>query len=180
MMKTRSILRAGAAVLALSLAMPIPVQPAYAQSRAVPQSREQITLSFAPVVKQASPAVVNIYTRRTVRQRVSPFMDDPVFRRFFGESFSFGVPRERVEGSLGSGVIVAADGLVVTNAHVVKGSDEITVVLNDRREFPAKVETVDERVDLAVLRIEADGEKLPFLEFGESDDLEVEIGRAHV
>ncbi|WP_225889857.1 DegQ family serine endoprotease [Indioceanicola profundi] len=173
MMKTRSILRAGAAVLALSLAMPIPVQPTYAQSRAVPQSREQITLSFAPVVKQASPAVVNIYTRRTVRQRVSPFMDDPVFRRFFGESFSFGVPRERVEGSLGSGVIVAADGLVVTNAHVVKGSDEITVVLNDRREFPAKVETVDERVDLAVLRIEADGEKLPFLEFGESDDLEV-------
>lgn len=165
--------RIGAALLALVLALPLAPAAAFAQTRTVPQGREQITLSFAPVVRQASPAVVNIFTRRTVQQRVSPFLNDPFFQRFFGDQFNFGVPRERVEGSLGSGVIVAPDGLIVTNAHVIKGSDEITVVLNDRREFPATVETVDERVDLAVLRVDTGTERLPHLEFGESDDLEV-------
>lgn len=161
-----------AGLLALALALPLWPATAGAQDRAVPDSRQQITLSFAPVVKQASPAVVNIYTRRVVRQ-TSPFMDDPFFRRFFGDSFSFGVPRERVEGSLGSGVIVDASGLIVTNAHVIQGSEEIRVVLSDRREFPARVETVDERVDLAVLRIDPGAERLPVLEFGDSDALEV-------
>ena len=104
-----------------------------------PTSRQQITLSFAPLVKQTAPAVVNIYTRRVVQQRVSPLFDDPFFQRFFGQSSPLGMPRERVERSLGSGVIVAADGLIVTNDHVVKDSDQITVVLADRREFEAKV-----------------------------------------
>jgi len=159
---------------ALAVALAVLVAgPATAEPRAVPDSRDQIQLSFAPVVKRAAPAVVNIYTSRKVQARASPLLDDPFFRRFFGESFSFGMPRERVESSLGSGVIVTADGLIVTNAHVIKGADDITVVLNDRREFAARLETVDERVDLAVLRIDAGAEKLPFLTFRDSDDLEV-------
>ncbi|MFC7331554.1 DegQ family serine endoprotease [Rhodocista pekingensis] len=138
----------------------------------MPDTREQIQLSFAPVVKQVTPAVVNIYTTRTVRQRVSPLFDDPLFRRFFGDALG-GVPRERMEASLGSGVIVSADGLIITNAHVIQGSDQIQVVLADRREFPAKLVSQDERVDLAVLRIDTKGEQLPFLHLRDSDDLEV-------
>src|SRR5690349_112102 len=145
-----------------------------AQQRALPDSRQQITLSFAPLVKQTAPAVVNIYTRRVVQQRVSPLFDDPFFQRFFGQSNPLGMPRERVERSLGSGVIVAADGLIVTNDHVVKDSDQITVVLADRREFEAKVVSTDSKTDLAILRIAPPkGEKLPFLALHDSDDLEV-------
>jgi len=159
--------------LALLLALLVPAG-AGAETRAVPQSREQISLSFAPLVKQATPAVVNIYTRRKVQARVSPFLDDPFFRRFFGDGFNFGLPRERVESSLGSGVIVDTDGLIVTNAHVIEGADDITVVLADRREFPATLVTADDRVDLAVLRIDPPaGETLPTLAFRDSDELEV-------
>lgn len=148
--------------------------PAFAQQRAVPDSRQQITLSFAPLVKQTAPAVVNIYTRRVVQQRMSPLFDDPFFQRFFGQSAPFGMPRERVERSLGSGVIVAADGLVVTNDHVVKDSDQITVVLADRREFEARIVSTDPKTDLAILRITPPrGESLPFLALHDSDDLEV-------
>lgn len=146
--------------------------PALAQDRAVPANRAEINLSFAPLVKQASPAVVNIYTKRHVQQRVSPLLQDPLFQRFFGEALS-GIPRERVESSLGSGVILGADGLIVTNAHVIKDSDEITVVLADRREFAAKLVTVDEQVDLAVLHIDPGKEKLPVLDIHDSDNVEV-------
>lgn len=139
----------------------------------LPQSREQITLSYAPLVKKAAPAVVNIYTKRVVRQRASPLLDDPFFRQFFGDALGAGVPRSRVEASLGSGVIVRPDGLIVTNDHVIKDSDEISVVLADRREFPAKVVLADERVDLAVLRIDTAGEKLPTLALRDSDDAQV-------
>ncbi|ACI97868.1 DegQ family serine endoprotease [Rhodospirillum centenum] len=161
----------GGVALALLLAASFVPAPASAQ-RAVPDNREQIQLSFAPVVKQVIPAVVNIYTTRTVRQRVSPLFDDPLFRRFFGDALG-GVPRERMEASLGSGVIVSADGLIITNAHVIQDSDQIQVVLADRREFPAKLVSQDERVDLAVLRIDTKGERLPFLQLRDSDDLEV-------
>jgi Do/DeqQ family serine protease len=102
----------------------------------------------------------------------SPF-NDPLFRQFFGERF--GMPAERMQSSLGSGVIVSPDGIVVTNTHVIKigGQAEIRLVLADKREFDAKVILQDEKTDIAVLRIEGGDGKLPFLEFENSDDLEV-------
>lgn len=146
--------------------------PAIAQQ--VPQSREQVQLSFAPLVKQVSPAVVNIYTKRVVTRRVSPFMGDPFFEQFFGGSFGFGgMPRQRVESSLGSGAIVDPAGLVVTNAHVIAGADEITVGLSDGREFDAEKVVVDEPSDLAVLRIDPEKEKLPSIVLKPSETLEV-------
>jgi Do/DeqQ family serine protease len=140
-----------------------------------PNSQAEITLSFAPLVKSAAPAVVNIYTRRIVRARpISPLFNDPFFRRFFGEQFPPGSrPNQRVQNSLGSGVLVSADGFVVTNHHVIDQADEITVVLTDRREFEAEVVTRDEDTDLAVLRIKAENEELPFLKLRDSDTLEV-------
>jgi serine protease Do len=142
--------------------------------RRAPRSREEVRLSFAPLVKRAAPAVVNIYTKRVVRrQPISPFFNDPLFRQFFGDNFSFGRPRERVENSLGSGVILRPDGVVVTNHHVIEKADEITVVLSDRREFDAEIVGTDERTDLAVLRIDPGKERLPHLTLRDSDDLEV-------
>ncbi len=161
-----------AAVMAALATAPVLGQtPAQNQ---VPSSRQQIRLSFAPLVKKVAPAVVNIHTRKVVRQRAgSGLFSDPFFRRFFGEDFPVGRSRERVQTSLGSGVITDASGLIVTNFHVIKGSDEITVGLSDRRSFSATIELTDEKTDLAVLRIDAGGEKLPFLKFRDSDDLEV-------
>jgi len=148
--------------------------PAPPVGAAVPESREQVTLSYAPVVKRTAPAVVNVFTKTVVRERpMAPLFDDPIFRRFFGEDSPFGMPRERVQNSLGSGVIVRADGLIVTNNHVIKDADQITVVLSDRREFDAKVVSRDPRVDLAVLRIAVGAEKLPVLELRDSDEVEV-------
>jgi len=155
--------------IALLLLLLVPV----AAEAATPASREQIRLSFAPVVKQTAPAVVNIYTRRVVRTTASPLFADPFFRQFFGNALPPGTTRERVQNSLGSGVIVGADGLVVTNNHVINQADEVTVVLSDRREFEAKIVGTDERSDIAVLRIDTKGEKLPVLAFGDSDALEV-------
>lgn len=155
----------------LGISLPAVAQPA----PQVPASRQQITMSFAPLVKQVAPAVVNIYTRTVVQSRgqaQSPLFDDPFFRRFF-ENTPLGQPRQRVQSSLGSGVIVDPSGLIVTNFHVVKGSTEITVVLADRREFEAHVELADERTDLAVLRIDVGGERLTSVHIRDSDDLEV-------
>jgi len=160
--------------LALLLAAALLAPAALAASPSVPQSRQEIALSFAPVVKQVAPAVVNIYTKRVVRERaVSPLFDDPFFKRFFGRDFSFGAPRERQQNSLGSGVIVDSAGLVMTNYHVIKGSDEITVVLSDRRELPAEIVLADERTDLTVLRIDVGDEPLPSVELRDSDGVEV-------
>ncbi len=144
-----------------------------AQSRAVPQSNAEIQLSFSPLVKRVAPAVVNIFTRTTVRERrASPLFDDPFFRRFFGDRYPGGA-RERSESSLGSGVIVSGEGMVVTNMHVIEGADEIRVVLNDRRKFAAEVVQADERSDLAVLRIDPNGQSLPVAELGPSERIEV-------
>ncbi len=147
---------------------------ALAQKRTVPSGGAEVQLSFAPIVRKVGPAVVNIYTKRVVQQRpASPFFDDPFFRRFFGESSPFGGSRKRMENSLGSGVIVRSDGVVVTNHHVIKGADSITVVLSDRREFDAKVLVTDEQTDIAVLRVAMKGEALPSVSFGDADALEV-------
>jgi len=137
---------------------------AEAQERAVPQSAAQVQLSFAPVVSKVAPAVVNVYSRRVVRQAVNPF-----FQQFFGGS----PMRSRVEQSLGSGVIVRSEGIIVTNNHVIEGGQDIQVALPDRREFEAKVILADPRTDLAVLRIDTKGERLPALQFGDSDKLQV-------
>jgi Do/DeqQ family serine protease len=150
----------------------IAASPVMAQ--AVPESREQIKLSYAPLVKKAAPAVVNIYAKRIVRQRGrATLFDDPIFNRLFGDIPFQDFSRERLENSLGSGVIVRAGGLIVTNHHVIDKAQEITVVLSDRREFPATLVVADKRTDIAVLRVETEGEALPFLELDDSDALEV-------
>ena len=158
-------------------AMLLAFQPAGAHEprNAVPDTAEQVRLSFAPVVRAVRPAVVNIFTTgRRVERRTPfsgfPFLDDPFFRRFF----DFGDRRrQRAQNSLGSGVVVGADGLIVTNHHVVKNAGQIKVVLADRREFAARVLVSDERSDLALLRAELDGETLRPAVLGNSDDLEV-------
>ncbi|MDP2621696.1 MAG: DegQ family serine endoprotease [Hyphomicrobiales bacterium] len=155
-----------AAALLVGLTAPLLAQPQ------VPESRAEITLSYAPVVKKAAPAVVNVYASRVVRQPgFSLFEQDPFFRRFFGPGF--GVPRERVQSSLGSGVIVSPDGVVVTNNHVITGATDIKIALADRREFEAEVILKDEQTDLAVLRAVDAREPFPYLELGDSDALEV-------
>ncbi|HEX9464104.1 MAG TPA: DegQ family serine endoprotease [Alphaproteobacteria bacterium] len=140
----------------------------------VPGSQAEIRLTFAPLVKRTAPAVVNIFTKRTVRNAASPLLNDPFFRRFFGDQFMAGPGgTDSVQNSLGSGVIVDPSGVVVTNHHVIRGADEITVVLADRREFEATILRADERTDLAVLRIDPGKERLAALELRDSDDLEV-------
>ncbi|WP_071797377.1 trypsin-like peptidase domain-containing protein [Natronohydrobacter thiooxidans] len=140
-----------------------------ATSETVPASQAQIQLSFAPVVRETAPAVVNIYAQRVVEQRSSPFADDP----FFGDLFrNFGQVTPRVQNSLGSGVILSEDGIVVSNFHVVGNATEIRVILNDRREFDAEIILTDEESDLAVLKLR-DARDLPVLEFADSDAVEV-------
>ena len=135
--------------------------------RRVPFASGEIQLSFAPLVAEAAPAVVNVYAARRVQSR-SPFAGDPFFEQFFGDQFR-GPPR--VQSSLGSGVIVDRDGLVVTNNHVIAGADEIRIALSDGREFESEIVLRDERSDLAVLRIRDRRERFPSLSFGDSDTL---------
>jgi len=138
-------------------------QPAIGgDGRIVPANAVALKQSFAPIVKRAAPAVVNISSKRTIRQ-------DGFFERTWA-----GVPRERVIGSLGSGVIVRADGVIVTNYHVIEGGQEVTVGLFDRREFPAHMLLADERTDLAVLKIDLPaGEKLPVMPISDRADVQV-------
>ena len=147
---------------------------ASAQERRVPNAAE-LRLSYAPVVQRVAPAVVNVYAAKTVQTR-NPLFDDPIFRRFFGVPGGPGGPDgggSQVARSLGSGVLVDASGLVVTNVHVIEGADEIKVSLSDKREFEAAVVLKDPRSDLAILRLKDSHEKFPFLEFANSDVLEV-------
>jgi S1-C subfamily serine protease len=132
--------------LAVIIALIAPVTPpALAQDKAVPKSQVEMQLSFAPLVKQARGAVVNVYAERLVQTRSSLFAGDPFFEQFFGQRMP---NRTEKQSSLGSGVIVEADGVVVTNNHVIDGADDIKVALADGREFPVKVVLKDDRLDL--------------------------------
>ena len=142
--------------------------PPLAVTRVAPVDAGQLQLSFAPVARRAAPAVVNVYSARVNRSRAT-LMDDPFFRQFFGG----GAPQPRVEQSLGSGVLVQSDGLIVTNNHVVSGADEILVALADRREYKAKLVFADAKSDLALLRIDPHGARLPTIRLGDSDRAEV-------
>ena len=132
--------------------------------RAAPESAAAVKMSFAPVVRRAAPAVVNVYSRRLVRPQVDPF---------WGQFMGGGVPRERVEQSLGSGSIVRADGIILTNHHNIEGAQEIMVVTADRREWPATVLLDDPRADLAVLKIDTKGERLPTISIDADEDIQV-------
>lgn len=153
-------------ILALVLAMPVAATAQTAKT--VPESQMQMQLSFAPLVKQTAGAVVNVYAEKTV-QRQSPFAGDPFFEQFFGQQMP---NRTEKQSSLGSGVIVEANGTVVTNNHVIDGADDIKIALSDGREFPCKVVLRDDRVDLAVLKIDAKAD-FPVLPIGNSDAVEV-------
>jgi Do/DeqQ family serine protease len=136
--------------------------------KAVPQSKTEMQLSFSPLVKQTANAVVNVYAEKTVQSR-SPFADDPFFEQFFGQRMP---NRSEKQSSLGSGVIVGKNGIVVTNYHVITDADNIKIALADGREFETSVMLKDERLDLAVLKVKSDG---PFetVPLGDSDAVEV-------
>lgn len=164
------MLAAALAMAAVLMAMLLSPAAAQTADRMVPQSRQQVQLSFSPVVKTVAPAVVNIYTSRKVQVQ-SPFMNDPLFGHFFR---GFGLNSERTVNSLGSGVIIGADGLVVTSNHVIQGAQEVRVVLNDRRELDGKVVLNDAKSDLALLRIQSPAnEQFPYVKLRDSDTLEV-------
>ncbi len=159
-----------AVVLVLVALVLVIVSPLYGSASAqnfwekvVPETQAQIELSYAPLVKDVSPAVVNVYTRKTVQRGVS--MQEFMFGRRFGG--------QQTQSSLGSGVIVGSEGFVVTNNHVIDGADEIVIVLADRREYPAELILADERTDLAVLRVDAEGNELPTLEYADTSGVEV-------
>ena len=145
-----------------------PALAAVADVARVPQSRAEMQLSFAPLVREAAPAVVNIYAKRVVETRRRSLFDDP----FFADFFDRGPARPRVENSLGSGVVVSASGLVVSNYHVVGQASEIRVVLNDRREYGAELLLADAESDLAILQLE-EGAEVPWLRLRDSDTVEV-------
>ena len=155
--------------LAALLLSALIAMPALAQERRVPSSPGEIRLSYAPIVQRVTPAVVNVYAAKIV-QNHNPFLDDPIFRRFFGVP---GGAHEQMQRSLGSGVMVDPSGLVVTNVHVIEGADQVKVSLSDKREFEAEIVLKDPRSDLAVLRLKDVHEKFPTLDFANSDQLMV-------
>jgi serine protease Do len=136
-----------------------------------------LTTSFAPVVKNAQPAVVSIASTKVVKisgdEGAAPFFDDPMFRRFFGDGPQdrSGKPREQREHGLGSGVIVSPDGYILTNNHVIEGANEINVYASDKREMKARVIGADPKTDIAVVKVEA--KNLPTLPFADSSQAQV-------
>ncbi len=150
-----------------------PVFVAYAQAK--PSQMGPIPTGFSSVVEKVAPSVVNVSTSRTVKtsQQQGPPSIDNFFGQFFGGQFGPGiqVPRERRERALGSGVIVSADGYILTNNHVVEGADQVTVSMAGGKEVKAKVVGTDPMTDIAVLKI--DQTNLPVITFGHSSDVKV-------
>jgi Do/DeqQ family serine protease len=140
-----------------------------AQTRVAPENSAQVQLSFAPIVRKTTGAVVNVYATRSERRQNAAM--EEFFRRYFGDG-SPGVPPGRSQSSLGSGVIVDPSGLVITNNHVIENMNEVKVALADRREFEADIVLRDPRTDLAVLRLK-NASNLQFTEFGDSEGLQV-------
>ena len=136
---------------------------------ALPAGRESGPVSYRAAVERAAPSVVNINTAKIVTTRVHPLLNDPFFRRFFGDSL--GIPRKRLQSSLGSGVIVSTQGYILTNHHVIDGADQIQVQLHDGRKMAARVVGSDADTDLAILHIELDD--LPAITLGDSEGLAV-------
>ena len=162
MMSNRRVFRHLTAGFLLAMIMPAwSALPAEVDGQPLP--------SLAPILENVTPAVVNVHTRTRVQVRSSPFFDDPFFRRFFDFP---SVPRERVQQSLGSGVVVDAEaGFILTNNHVIDGADDIAVTLQDGREYSAEFVGSDRDTDLAVIRIDAaDLHELPL---SDSDRLRV-------
>jgi len=129
-----------------------PVAPPPAETRQVPESDGQVKLSFAPVVKAVAPSVVNVYATTIEQQSASPFANDPFFQRFFGGQGQF-QSRPRESQSLGSGVMVDASGMILTNRHVIEGATDVRIALSDGREYPVDIAVEDAQTDLAVLKI---------------------------
>ena len=185
-MSTSPLLPAGLVAVLLLAAAPAPAETAgtaekpasgaTAHERAVPLSKGEIQLSFAPVVKRAAPSVVNVYASHVEKRSARSNAMEEFMRRFFGEDRPGrgpgGMPGERAQRSLGSGVIVDASGLVITNNHVIENMNEVKVALADKREFEAQIVLRDPRTDLAVLKIKSPADVAP-MPIGDSDHLEV-------
>lgn len=150
-------------------------EPNGSGQKILPDSKQQISLSFSSTVKKVAPAVVNIYASRLVRSRSeTPFFEDPIFKHFFGDAFPQDKSTSRVQNSLGSGVLVKPEGIVITNLHVIKDAEEIKVVLSDGREFSAEVVVRDARTDLAALKLSLNKNVIvPHVELRDADELEV-------
>jgi serine protease Do len=142
----------------------------------VPETKQQINYSFSPIIKKTAPAVVNIYTKRRVQvNQFSPFLHDPFFSQFFNNEMFQHFTKERIQNSLGSGVIISSDGIIVTNYHVIENAEDISVVLDKDRDYKAQVIVKDKAHDLALLRSPdlAKDKNFKYLELGNSDNLEV-------
>ena len=155
---------------AIAVSGPSPDPAPQIDNRVVPDSQAGMQQSFAPIVRRTAPAVVNVYSSVTVKRSNCPYANDPLFARLCGNAPT---QDQKVDNSLGSGVIVGSDGVIVTNNHVVEGGEQYRVVLNDRREFPADLVMKDDRTDLAVLRIDTGGQALPMLSFADTRNLQV-------
>jgi len=138
------------------------------QEAPVSEEAARATSSYREAARKALPAVVHIYTTQVIKNPRHPLLDDPIFRHFFGDKFEGGAQKS---AGLGSGVIVSADGYILTNFHVVEAASDIEVALNDGKTLKAKVVGSDPESDLAVLKIKA--EKLPAITFGQMENLRV-------
>ncbi len=166
------------AIFAIALLQVSPSQAANYQGVTVAQQSvvpEMITgngSSFVTAaVNRVGPAVVRIDTERTITRNLDPMLEDPFFRRFFGDEFSFGGPREERLRGQGSGFIIDRNGIILTNAHVVDKADRVTVILKDGRSFDGEVRGIDEVTDLAVVKV--NGNNLPVAPLGESAGVQV-------